>query len=357
MAVHLLLGTNQGDFILDGDEDRDNWHLRGPFCETWPINHVMGDPATGAILAGGGTRWHGVGVWRSEDLGETWTQSGEGLGYPEDGDEQVETVWSLGGTNGRIYAGVKPAGLFESGDGGLTWTELSGLRSHPTRENWMPGGAGLILHSIVPQPDDPMRIWVGISTAGVFATEDGGKSWEPRNAGTRCDFLPEDQRYPEVGQCVHNLVHGAGAGEVLYQQNHCGMYRSDDGGRNWVSIENGLPSSFGFPVAAHPRDQGTVWLMPMNGDSAGRYPPEGRAAVWRSRDGGESWQDMRVGLPQSDAYFTVLRQAMAVDGGAPAGVYFGTSSGSIFASRDEGDSWQEVARHLPLILSVEVLHS
>lgn len=357
MVVHLLLGTNKGAFILDGDEARDTWRMRGPFCDNWPINHVIGDPKTGAILAGGGTRWHGVGVWRSDDLGETWSCSGAGLTYPEEDEESVETVWSLGGSDGKLYAGVKPAGLFESGDGGENWAELPALRGHPSREKWMPGGAGLILHSIVPQPDDPAKLWIGISTAGVFATEDGGQSWQPRNRGTRCDFLPEDQRYPEVGQCVHNLVHGAGGGEVLYQQNHCGMYRSDDGGRHWVSIENGLPSSFGFPVAAHPREVGTVWLMPMNGDSNGRYPPDGRAAVWRSRDGGEHWEDLREGLPQDSAFFTVLRQAMAVDSAERVGVYFGTSSGSIFASRDEGDSWQEIARHLPLILSVEVLQS
>lgn len=352
--VLALLGTKKGVFIAESDDSRRSWELRGPFCETWPINHVIGDPKTGAIYAGGGNEWFGPAVWKSTDLGETWTHSSQGLAYRE-GEEPVKSVWSIAQRNGRVYAGVQPAGLFSSDDGGESWTHVEGLQRHPSRPHWNPGGAGLILHSLVPHPDDEGQIWVGISAAGVFHTADGGEAWEPRNRGTRADFLPDDQRYPEFGQCVHCVVMAPGKPERLYQQNHCGMYRSDDGGRTWQSIEEGLPSSFGFPAAAHPRDADTLYLIPLNGAAEGRYVPDGQAAVWRTRDGGRTWKAMRQGLPQENAFFGVLRQAMATDRLAPAGVYFGTSSGALFASADEGETWSAVAQHLPTILSVETL--
>ena len=352
--ILVLVGTKKGAFIAESDPARRSWRLRGPFCETWPINHVVADPASGTIYGAGGNEWFGPAVWKSTDLGETWTHSSEGLAYAE-GQEPIKAVWSLGVRDGRVYAGVQPAGLFHSDDGGQSWSHVEGLQRHPTRPEWSPGGAGLILHSLVLHPDDPDKIWVGISAAGVFHTADGGETWETRNRGTRADFMPEDQRYPEFGQCVHCLVMAPGKAERLYQQNHCGMYRSDDGGRRWDSIEAGLPSSFGFPAAAHPRDADTLFLLPLNGDIKGRFVPDGRAAVWRTRDGGASWQDLRRGLPQENAYFGVLRQAMATDRLDPAGVYFGTSGGALFASADEGESWDCVAQHLPSILSVETL--
>lgn len=351
--LSILLGTRKGAFLLEGDADRREWALKGPFCDAWPINHMIADPSTGTLLAGGGNPWFGPAVWASGDRGETWTHSSEGLTFGP-GEDAVAAVWSLApGADGALYAGVEPAGLFRSEDGGRGWGHVGGLRDHPTRAEWHPGGGGLILHSIAVDPRDGRRIWVGISAAGVYHSADGGTTWEPRNRGTRADFLPEDRRYPEVGQCVHSIVLAAGGGDRLYQQNHCGMYRSADGGRGWQSIEAGLPSSFGFPAAAHPRDPDALYLLPLNGDSAGRFVPEGRAAVWRTRDGGDSWQALRQGLPQTDAYFGVLRQALATDPLEPAGVYFGTTSGSVFASRDEGDSWTEIARHLPTVLSVE----
>ncbi|MFO0201776.1 MAG: WD40/YVTN/BNR-like repeat-containing protein, partial [Alphaproteobacteria bacterium] len=210
-------------------------------------------------------------------------------------------------------------------------------------------------HHILPHPSDPRRLWVAISTGGVFATEDGGASWEPRNRGTRQDYAPEDQRYPEFGQCVHALAMAAGMPDRLYQQNHCGMYRSEDAGRHWTSIEAGLPSTFGFPAAAHPRDPDTLFLLPLNGDTAGRFVPDAAAAVWRTRDAGATWQALREGLPQRQAFFGVLRQAMATDTQTPAGLYFGTSSGSLYASADEGERFACIAQHLPTITSVEVL--
>ena len=353
-TVLILLGTKKGVFILEGDEARSSWRLRGPFCETWPINHVVADPATATIYAGGGNAWFGPAVWRSADLGASWTHSSEGLAYPA-GEEPIKSVWSLAAASGRLYAGAEPAGLFRSDDSGMTWRHVPGLREHPSRPNWQPGGAGLILHALVPHPADERQLWVGISAAGVFHTADGGETWEPRNLGTRADYAPEGHRYPEYGQCVHSLVMAPGRPERLYQQNHCGMYRSENGGRHWESIEAGLPSTFGFPAAVHPRDPATLYLLPLNGDTAGRYVPEAKAAVWRTRNGGKRWEALRNGLPQKDAYFGVLRQAMATDRLAPAGVYFGTSTGALFASADEGESWNCIAQHLPAILSVETL--
>ncbi len=352
--VVILLGTKKGAFILESDARRRRWTQRGPFCEAWPINHVVADRTTGTIWAGGGNEWFGPAVWKSNDLGATWTHSSAGLTYGK-GEEPIKSVWSLAPAHGRLHAGVQPAGLFQSADGGESWAHVSGLREHPSRPHWQPGAGGLILHSLCPHPSDENRIWVAISAAGVFYTEDGGRSWEARNHGTRCDFLPEDQRYPEFGQCVHCLVMAPGTPERLYQQNHCGMYRSEDGGRHWESIEQGLPSSFGFPAVAHPRDASTLFLLPLNGDTAGRYVPAGEAAVWRTRDGGAHWQALRDGLPQRNAFFGVLRQAMSADELEPAGIYAGTNTGTLFASADEGDSWTTIAEHLPPIYSVETL--
>jgi photosystem II stability/assembly factor-like uncharacterized protein len=350
--TNLLVGTRKGVFVASADAARETWSLRGPFCEAWPINHVIGDPATATIYAGGGNAWFGPAVWKSTDLGETWTHSSAGLAYPE-GETPVTTVWSLAAAHGVLYAGVEPAGLFRSTDAGETWTHMEGLRAHPTRPDWQPGGAGLILHGILTHPADSQKIWVAISAVGVFFTEDGGTSWTPRNRGIRNDYGPD--KYPEFGQCVHGITMAAGRPDRLYQQNHCGMYRSADGGQNWESIEAGLPSTFGFPAVAHPHDPDTLFLLPLNGDTAGRYVPEGKAAVWRTRDAGAHWQALRAGLPQEHAFFGVLRQAMAVDRMSPAGVYFGTSGGALYASANEGETWAAIAQYLPAITSVETL--
>jgi BNR/Asp-box repeat len=352
--VLILLGTKKGAFVLESDVERRSWHLRGPYCETWPMSHVIADPETGIIYGGGGNEWFGPAVWKSGDLGASWTHSSEGLAYAA-GEQPIKTVWSLAPNRGRLYAGVEPAGLFVSDDAGKSWEHVAGLRDHPSRPDWQPGGGGLILHSIVLHPEDERQIWVGISTGGVFHTADGGATWEARNKGTRADFLPEGQKYPDHGQCVHCVVMAAGMPDRLYQQNHCGMYRSDDGGRRWDSIEAGLPSSFGFPAAAHPRDPDTLFLVPLNGDIAGRFMPDARVAVWRTTDGGKTWEALRQGLPQENAFFGVLRQALATDVLEPAGVYFGTGSGELYASADEGDNWTCIAQHLPSISSVETL--
>ena len=352
--IVVLVGTKKGAFVLSSSADRRSWDLRGPFCDTWPMNHVKADEATGTIYAGGGNEGFGPAVWKSTDIGRTWTHSSEGMAYPE-GEQPIKSVWSLAASGRTLYAGVEPAGLFRSDDGGASWQHVEGLRQHPTRPNWQPGAGGLILHSLVPHPSDKQQIWVGISSVGVFHTADGGANWETRNRGTRCDFLPEGQRYPEYGQCVHCLVMAPGPSHRLYQQNHCGMYRSDDGAKQWDSIEEGLPSSFGFPAAAHPRDAETLFLLPLNGDIKGRYVPDGNAAVWRTRDGGATWQDLRDGLPQGNTFWGVLRQAMATDRMDPAGVYFGTNTGILYASANEGEDWTPIAQNLPPIFSVETM--
>ena len=352
--ILVLIGTKKGTFIAQSTPERRAWDLRGPFCNTWPMNHVVGDAASGTIYAGGGNEWFGPAVWKSTDLGATWTHSSDGLAYPS-GEEPIKSVWSLASGVDALYAGVQPAGLFRSDDGGQLWDHVAELQSHPTRPHWQPGGAGLILHSLVTHPHDERQIWVGISSAGVFYTADGGETWEPRNRGTRADFMPDGQKYPEFGQCVHCLVMAPDTPDRLYQQNHCGMYRSEDGGRTWDSIEAGLPSTFGFPAATHPRDPATLYLVPLNGDIAGRFVPDAKAAVWRTRDCGKTWDALREGLPQHNTFFGVLRQAMATDTLEPAGVYFGTNTGSLYASGDEGDNWACIAQHLPTILSVETL--
>ena len=348
-TVELLVGTKKGAFVFESDEARRRWQMRGPYCEAWPVHHVARG-SDGAIYAGGGSAWYGASVWRSADDGASWTQSSEGLTYGEDR-PRITTVWNVTPANGTLFAGVEPAGLFRSEDGGQTWSHVAGLRQHPTRPEWQPGNGGLCLHSIVPHPTDKDRLWVGISAVGAFETADGGRTWDLRNKGVRADFYPGDP--PEFGQCVHKMKLHADHPERLYQQNHCGVYRSDDGGRQWTEITPGLPSQFGFPLAIHPHDPSTIYVIPLNGDDRGRHMIDGRAAVWRSRDLGNTWQRLSRGLPQSGAYIAVLREAMTTDLLDSPGVYFGTSTGQVFGSTDGGDNWSLVADYLPPIWSVE----
>jgi hypothetical protein len=352
MQRRLLLGTRKGAFIVDGTGEAGGWSLRGPHCAGWPIHDVILDPSDGAILAAGGDPWYGAAIWRSEDGGSTWSHSSQGLTYGEAG-PAVASAWSVAAAHGALFAGVEPAGLFRSDDRGATWRHVEGLTNHPTRPGWQPGAGGLILHSIVPDPSDPSRMWVAISAVGTFATEDGGATWEPRNQGVRMDYFPGPA--PETGQCVHRLVPSPDVPVRLYQQNHCGVYRSDDEGRTWHEITAGLPSQFGFPIAAHPRDRETAWVIPLNGDEAGRTMPDASAAVWRTRDGGATWARFGDGLPQRDAWLSVLRQALDVDGRDPVGVYFGTSTGQLYGSMDEGETWFLIADHLPPIWSVQAV--
>ncbi len=345
----VLLGTKKGAFILESTVGRKQWSVRGPYCQAWPIYHTVFDPATKSIYAGGGNAWFGPGVWRSDDLGETWSQSGEGFSYGDDG-PRIDEIWHITPAQGALYAGASPAGLFRSEDQGKTWQHVASLRAHPSCPQWTPGAGGLCLHSLIVHPDDPQHMWVAISAVGTFESTDGGQSWMTRNKGVRAEFHPE--RYPEFGQCVHKLLLAAD-GKQLYQQNHCGVYRSSDFGAQWEEISAGLPSDFGFPLALHPRDAATLYVVPLNGAIEGRYVPDARMVVWRSTDRGDTWTPLTKGLPGEHAYLGVLREGMAVDALDPAGIYVGTSTGQLFGSNDEGESWQEIAAHLPPIFSVE----
>jgi photosystem II stability/assembly factor-like uncharacterized protein len=349
--AQLLVGTKKGAFIADSDGSRRDWSIRGPMCEGWPIHDLIIEPGTGAILAAGGSAWYGPAVFRSEDGGSTWTHSSSGITYGDDG-PQIPTIWSLAvGPDGAIFAGVEPAGLFRSDDKGATWQHVEGLTNHPTRPTWQPGAGGLILHTIVPHPTDPDRMWIGISAVGVFETRDRGVSWEPRNVGVRAEFNPEN-RFPETGQCVHKFGMAADS-KTLYQRNHNGVYRSDDDGATWQEITNNLPTDFGFAMATHPRDANSFWVIPLTEPDKGRFMIDGHAAVWRTNDGGQSWACTDAGLPTKNAYMSVLREAMSRDTLEPTGVAFGTETGQLWHSADDGQSWQMVTDTLPEIWAVE----
>jgi hypothetical protein len=350
--TQLLVGTKKGAFILDSDASRQDWSIRGPLCEGWPVHDLIVEPGSGAILAAAGNPWYGPAVWRSDDGGTTWSHSSAGLTYGDEA-EPIKTVWSLAtGPDGTIFAGVEPAGLFRSADGGATWSHVEGLTNHRTRPTWGPGAGGLILHTIVPHPTDTDRMWVGISAVGVFETRDGGATWEPRNVGVRAEFNPED-RFPETGQCVHKFAMAAGEPDTLYQRNHCGVYRSDDGSATWQEISAGLPTDFGFSMVAHPRDPDTAWVIPLSVPEEGRFMPDAHAAVWQTHDRGASWICADKGLPQRDAFLSVLREAMARDTLDPVGITFGTSTGQLWHSSDGGDSWRMITDTLPEIWGVE----
>jgi photosystem II stability/assembly factor-like uncharacterized protein len=348
----LLVGTSKGAFILDGGADRASWSIRGPLCEGWPIHDLQWDPTTRSIYAGGGSVWYGPAVFRSNDLGDTWTHSSEGLTYGDDG-PKIPTVWNVTPAHGSIFAGVEPAGLFRSDDGGANWSHVAGLREHPSRPGWQPGAGGLICHTIVPHPSDAEKMWVAISAVGTFATEDGGATWEARNRGVVDCNSPDP--HPETGQCVHKLVMAAGQPDRFYQQNHCGVYRSTDGGKQWQDISAGLVSEFGFVFGAHPRDPSTGWVIPLSHPEEGRYAPGGSLGVWRTNDSGDSWRRHGDGLPQENAFVGVYREAMAVDRLDPVGVFFGTSTGQLYGSVDEGETWSVVAENLPPIWGVEAV--
>jgi photosystem II stability/assembly factor-like uncharacterized protein len=347
----VLVGTRKGCFLLESDGDRRDWEVRGPFCEGWPVYHAVHDAETDTIYAAAASEWHGAGIWRSGDRGETWELSSEGLVY-ENG-LKLSKVSGLNAAHGRVLAGAEGVGLFESRDGARTWTLKTTLDGQPGRGDWNdpskqpPGHLGL--PGLLSHPDDPERYWVVVQGFGIFETTDDGASWAPRNRGLRADWPLDD---PEIGYCVHKLVMAPDKTR-LYQQNHVGVHRSDDTGLSWTEITEGLPSEFGFAAVAHPHDRDSFYVIPLDAGH-GRVMPEGRAAVWRTRDAGNSWQRLDRGLPERDAHLGVLREGLATDGLDDPGIYFGTSTGQVFASADAGDSWTEIAGYLPGVASVEV---
>ena len=358
MAPAILVGTRKGLFVLKGDETRRKWELEGPHLSGWDVFHAM--KHDGSMYAAANHGVYGATVQRSDDGGKTWERS-EGLGLPEDHELTLEKTWHVEpGPSGTLWLGGAPGVLFRSANRGESWEPVMSLIDHPTRERWNPGAGGMCTHSIQFDPENDQTMYVGISAAGVFRSDDGGDTWVPKNKGTAADFN-EDDRFPELGQCVHKvLLHPEEEGR-LWQQNHCGVYRTDDKGENWERLEdNGLPSSFGFPIAINHLKPDMAFVIPEDsvrgseGEVGGgdRVTTGGRLGVYRTKDGGRSWELASNGLPDP-AWVEVLREGMASDRRDPVGIYFGTKSGSVFVSTDEGDQWMEAARHLPAVLSVE----
>ncbi len=364
--IRVLVGTKKGAFILTSDDGRGSWDVRGPLFGGWEIFHVAGSPADpNRIWASQTSGWFGQVIQRSDDGGETWDTVGNKFEYEgEAGTHQTydgsphpwefKRVWHLEPSPDdpdTVLAGVEDAALFRSTDGGQTWKELSGLRGHGSGPHWHPGAGGLCLHTIVLDPSDSQRMFVAISAAGTFRTDDGGATWKPINRGLRSEGIPDEEA--EVGHCVHRLAMHPSRPEVLFMQKHWDVMRSDDAGESWREVSGNLPSDFGFPIAVHAHEPETIYVVPIKSDSE-HYPPDAKLRVYRSRSGGDQWEALTEGLPQKDCYVNVLRDAMAIDTLDPCGIYFGTTGGQVYGSADAGDSWTAIVRDLPSVLSVEV---
>ena len=356
--VVVLVGTAKGAFILRSDSTRAKFEMTGPHLTGEEVASIALDTRGGRqrILAGAMSWHHGAGVMTSDDLGQTWNNPAERtVKFPEGTDAALARVWQIKpGPESQpdvVYAGVEPAALFKSTDAGETFSLVEGLWNHPPRPTWEPGGGGLCMHTVEPHPTDPSRISVAISTGGVYRTNDGGETWKPRNVGIKADFVPDTGEL-QYGQCVHKIARDATNPERLFLQNHGGLYRSDDDGDTWQEIANGVPSDFGFAVVTHPRNAETAYIIPI-GSPELRWTAEGKCRVYRTSDGGQSWEPLTKGLPQENAYHVILRDGFAADSLDPAGLYFGTRSGHLFGSNDEGESWQVLAENLPPILCVK----
>jgi photosystem II stability/assembly factor-like uncharacterized protein len=365
-GVRVLVGTRKGAFVLTADGTRKSWDISGPHFGGWEVYHVAGSPADpDRLYASQSTGWFGQLIQRSDDGGKTWEPMGNEFAY--DGDPgthlwydgtphpwEFTRVWHLEPSPSdpdTIFAGVEDAALFRSRDGGQTWQELSGLRRHDSGPAWQPGAGGLCLHTIVLDPSEPGRMFAAISAAGVFRSDDDGETWRPANRGLQSVGIADPEA--EVGHCVHRIaMHPSNPG-VLFMQKHWDVMRSDDAGDSWREISGNLPTDFGFPIGIHAHEPETIYVVPIKSDSE-HYPPEGKLRVYRSRSGGDDWEPLTKGLPQSDCYVNVLRDAMAADTLDTCGVYFGTTGGQVYASADAGDTWEPIARDLPSVLSVEV---
>jgi hypothetical protein len=365
-GVRVLVGTRKGAFVLTSDEKRQSWDVSGPHFPGWEVYHVAGSPADpDRVYAAPSGGWFGQVIQRSDDGGATWNTVGNDFTYAGvPGNHQwydgtlrpweFTRVWHLepSATDpDTVYAGVQDAALFKTVDGGTSWSELEGLREHGSGPQWQPGAGGMCLHTIIVDPTDDDRIYVAISAAGVFRTEDGGKSWQPVNAGLLSDGIPSPAA--QVGHCVHNLAMHPSRPRTLFMQKHWDVMRSDDGADSWTEISGDLPTDFGFPIAVHAHEPDTVYVVPITSDSH-HFVPDGKLRVYRSRSGGNEWEPLTAGLPQENCYVNVLRDAMAVDSLDSCGIYFGTTGGQVYASADSGDHWAPIVRDLPAVLSVEV---
>lgn len=364
-GVRVLVGTRKGAFILTSDAKRERWEIAGPHFPGWEMYHLKGSPADpNRIYASQSLGWFGQLIQRSTDGGKTWEPVGNKFAYEGasgthqafDGTQHpwaFKRVWHLEPSltdPETVYAGVEDAALFRSTDGGMTWRELPGLRA-AKGHLWQPGAGGLCLHTILLDPGNPNRIFVAISAAGAFRTDDGGETWQPINAGLHSSFeLPDATA--EVGHCVHNLAMHPSRPDVLFMQKHWDVMRTDDAGGLWHEISGNLPSDFGFPIVVHAHEPETIYVVPVKSDSE-HFVPDGKLRVYRSRAGGNDWEALTRGLPQEDCYVNVLRDAMSVDRLDPCGIYFGTSGGQVYASSDAGDHWMPIVRDLPPVVSVE----
>ena len=387
--MRVLVGTRKGAFVLTSDMSRENWEVSGPHFAGWEVYHMKGSPADPErIYASQTSAWFGQIIQRSDDGGQTWFQPGTPPGEPTTTPEgmpkgesnkfvydtsaetgapltthqfydgtpkpwEFKRVWHLEPSRedpDTVYAGVEDAALFRTSDGGQTWHELSGLRGHGTGAEWQPGAGGLCLHTIILDPQNSERMYIAISAAGAFRTDDGGKTWRPINHGLYSQYIPNPTA--EVGHCVHHVAMHPSRPDVLFMQKHWDVMRSDDGGDNWREVSGNLPTDFGFVIDVHAHEPETIYVVPIKSDGE-HYPPDGKLRVYRSRTGGNDWEALTNGLPQENCYVNVLRDAMSVDTHDPCGVYFGTTGGQVYASRDGGDNWEAIVRDLPAVLSVE----
>jgi photosystem II stability/assembly factor-like uncharacterized protein len=365
-SVRVLVGTRKGAFVLTSDEARKKWEVEGPHFAGWEIYHLKASPANpDRLYASQSSGWFGQVLQRSDDGGKTWDAVGNDFPYEGtagthkwyDGSPHpwvFARVWHLEPSltdPDLVYAGVEDAALFRSADGGRSWAELPGVRTHATGPSWQPGAGGLCLHTILLDPSNPERIFIAISAAGTFRSDDAGKTWKAINQGLHSEGLPDPNA--EVGHCVHRLAMHPSRPNTLFMQKHWDVMRTDDAGDSWHEISGNLPTDFGFAIDVHAHEPETVYVVPIKSDSH-HFVPDGKLRVYRSRTGGNEWEALTNGLPQSDCYVNVLRDAMAVDSLDSCGIYFGTSGGQVYASADAGDSWNPIVRDLPAVLSVEV---
>jgi hypothetical protein len=365
-GVRVLVGTRKGAFVLTSDGKRDSWKVEGPHFPGWEVYHVKGSPADpDRLFAGQSTGWFGQLIQRSDDGGSTWEPVGNEFAYEGavgdhlwyDGTPRpwsFTRVWHLEPSlddPDTVYAGVEDAALFRSSDGGKSWSELAGLRQHETAPSWAPGAGGMCLHTIILDPAKPERIFTAISAAGAFRSDDRGQTWRPINQGLRSEGIPDPNA--QVGHCVHHIAMHPSRPDVLYMQKHWDVMRSADSGESWTEVSGDLPTDFGFAIDVHAHEPDTVYVVPITSDSH-HFPVDGQLRVYRSKRGGGDWEPLTNGLPQSNCYVNVLRDAMSVDTLDECGVYFGTTGGQVYASPDAGDTWTPIVRDLPAVLSVEV---
>ena len=355
----LLVGTMKGAFIFRSDGAREKWDVAGPYFPGRSVYAMNFDGRNGRqrLWAAVNSSFWGSFLSSSNDFGKTWSDpEAYNIKFPEGSEVSLKQIWQIvpghPSEPDTLYCGVEPAALFKSTDAGATWSLERGLFDHPHRTQWMPGGGGLCLHTILPDPSNDQRLFVAISTGGVYRTDDGGQNWQPRNKGIFVKFLPPGQQYPEWGQCVHKVVRHAANPDRMFLQHHWGVYRSDDAGDSWTDIGKGLPSDFGFALEIDPHDANTVYIIPIESDEF-RCTPEAKLRVYRTTNAGESWDALTEGLPQEDAFETILRDSMKADANDPTGLYFGTRNGKLFGSNNGGESWTAISEGLPAITCVK----